>query len=130
MYRNISAEFLTIDDADLAARKIRQSVDGVKRITFNNKAKKTRPLTSPGNFFDFMGTSNVGITGAFLPYDYQYYETANFNNFPSVQDALQDDYGQKIEGDQGTIMNIVCKDKDLHDVEKKLISYGGLNISK
>lgn len=130
MYRNISAEFQTIDDADLVARKIRESVEGVKRITFSYKNEKVRPTTTPGNFFDFMGTSNMGITGAFLPYDFQYYETANFNNFVSVRDALSDDYGERIEGNKGTIINIVCKDSEISDVEKKLISYGGLNISK
>lgn len=130
MYRNISAEFQTINDADFVAQKIRQTTDGVKRISFNYKSKEVKARRNTGAFLDFMGTYNMGITGTFLPHDYEYYGTKNIQNFTSVGDALENDYAQKIEGNKGTILNIVCKESEISDVEKKLIAYGGLNISK
>ena len=130
MYRNISAEFQTVNDADYVAQKIRQTTQGVKRISFNFKNKEIKVKKNSGAFLDFMGTYNMGITGTFLPHDYEYYGTKNIKDFTSVGDALEKDYAQRIEGNKGTVLNVVCHESQLKDVEKKLIAYGGLNISK
>ena len=124
MIRTITAEFQSIDEAELAARRIKDKVEGISRITINSKNKKANNTNSIGN----IGFSNMNVAGGFSTYNAvssSVYTPLIFNN---VGEHTGENHFNELSISKSVTIEIHCKNDDVKIVSSILTALGGLNI--
>lgn len=125
MIRTITAEFQSIDDAEFAAKRIKQGCDGVTKVSINSKNAEKNDFNPFGHF----GLGNSSVSGTFIPYDMYYYGVSPSS---SVLDTLnthdENHYNDAIS--QSVKLEIHCKNDCTPNVSCILHSMGGINIKK
>ena len=124
MFRTITAEFGSTDEANAVSSMIVNRINSIKSTDIiGNSINKYNP-------YGHIGLANVNIAGKFLPYDYGFYGMERNDNALYLNGNTDDDFIGDIERNRSVTLKIVCPDNMLSTVSSILISQGGLNIKK
>ncbi|MFA5658996.1 MAG: hypothetical protein WC900_06895 [Oscillospiraceae bacterium] len=127
MIRKIRAEFDSIDHAELAARRIKESVGDISRIKIIPKSQFfniNRKQDGPDRDGVFNGTE------AFIPFFYPYMGANSTAGIGMLKTdfRLQDSIEAKQHNE--CIVEVHCKDAVIPSVSSKFVSLAGHNITK
>lgn len=123
MINKISAEFDSIDSAEIAARTIKNTVSNVAKISITGKNQFALTETSNRRAYMNVGFA-AGATGVFFPapemLDVQ--DTTYYSNPFS--------YGETVELGHEANIEIMCDSEVSDMVIKKIVGLGGLRVKK
>lgn len=121
MIRRITAEFQSVDEAEIAATKIRNTIDGIKEIGVIPKNDNTNDY----NPFGHSAFSNVALVGNGAPFDFRFNAILNTHS-----DDNDDNYIKEIDKKNSVTLKVRCPIEKFKDVSNIFVSHGGLNIKK
>lgn len=124
MIRTISAEFDSLDKADLVGGKIKRSFGGIKDIKIIDHNNDNLNRYNP--FGHFAVTSNNPSNY----YPFSFGMILNQNPDSAVTDNNSGNYDGRSEVKKSVSLEINCADEDLSAVSRLIISEGGLNVKK
>ena len=112
MLSKISAEFENLESAEITARKIRENVEGIKKITLAGTYRKLEANTSEEVY-------------RIIPM------AINSSNYVTVNTLYEPSYGNyHISGNTKTRLDVTCDRNSLKKSESIIIGMGGLGIIK
>lgn len=120
MICKVSAQFDSVDSAETAARSIKNSIQGVYKISIRAKNAYASLASSTANHY--IGSGINGAFGVFYPYTFG--DNA-INSFMYENENIIDD--SDIIGKQAYI-EILCDTNSRDMVNKSLVGLGGLKI--
>lgn len=106
----ITAEFPTIDDAEYAARSIKQSIDHVDKINIHQKSDRTY-----SNYYSI----NPPVSSSYT----QNYTSVYFPEYSRITNTSE------IESGRESIIEIICDENSKRAVSQKITALGGLKIN-
>lgn len=121
MFRSITAEFYSSDDAEVASINIKNQIKSVKSIDIINKNNYDTRASAYNNY-GYTGLVNTNISGSFLPFTFGLFGM-DINNTKNSHN----DYNEK--GNKVSL-KLSCEEKDIPAVSILLSNYGGHNIEK
>lgn len=120
MICKVSAQFDSVDSAETAARSIKNSIQGVYKISIRAKNAYASLASSTANHY--IGSGINGAFGVFYPYTFG---GNAINSFMYENENIIDD--SDIIGKQAYI-EILCDTNSRDMVNKSLVGLGGLKI--
>lgn len=122
MICKISAQFDSVDSAETAARSIKNTIQGVYKISI--RAKNAYAFTANSTVNHYSGSSINGAFGVFYPYTFggNAINSFMFDNENTVDDS-------DIIGKQAYI-DVLCDKNSVDMVNKSLIGLGGLKVTR
>lgn len=112
MLSKISAEFENLESAEMTARRIRENVDGIKKITLAGTYRKLEANTKE----EVYRIIPVAITSS---------------NYVTVNTLFESSYGNyHISGNTKTRLDVTCDRNSLKKSESIIIGMGGLSVIK
>ncbi len=122
MFRSISAEFYSSDEAEIASLNIKNQIRNIKTVDIiNQNSNSTR--VNPYNNYGFTGLVTNNVSSNYLPFAFGFFGT----NVDSKTNNSDSDY---TEIGSNATLKLSCEEKDLPSVSNLLTSYGGHNIEK
>ena len=113
MITKLTAEFDSVETAELAARMIKQRTDGIVSINIHRKSIPTAKSPVPYVIPSFSQSSNF------------YFIVGNNNYLDSVNDSSDDDRISK-----SAIIEIICEKESEKTVSQIITSLNGLKFNK
>lgn len=125
MFRSISADFYSIEDAEVASMKINSQISGVKSVDIINNEEYSE--INQYNPFSHFGLLNFNFDGRFIPYNYvNYMYEVNLNN----RNNSSFNYLYNDTKRNNITLKVECNENVIDNVSKILVSLGGHNIKK
>lgn len=126
MYRNISAEFPSIDEAEAVSRKIKHQIGNIERISIISKNETINKYNPYGHINQF----DMSIGGRILPFNYGFYNSGVTPDLAQINNSIEDNFLNEIERKKSVILKINCRNDQLKAISSLLVSNGGLSIKK
>ncbi len=123
MFRSISADFYSSDEAELASINIKNQIRNIKTVDIINQNKNSNTRVKTDSNYGFTGLVTNNISSNYPPLAFGLFGT-NVNDNSNNSDFNYTDKGNNIT------LKLSCDEKDLSLVSNLLTSYGGINIEK
>lgn len=119
MLRTISAEFDSVNSAEIAAHALKSQISGINEITIKSTHKPSIDDK----------TSVMSLTGNLYPYNNGYFGSQAIIAFPFMNQLTESQDSYDRNKDLYTaIMSITCSNECAKEVISMLTSHGGLKI--